>query len=1272
MARGFLTLILTHIISTSLFGQLDNFNWNTDGQFVCLAEVSAEENPPSFTIHLLDAGLNNSDATDIYRRPLYGDFQDWELVAASLTPGTESWTDTNLDPNQLYEYQIKRQGDNGFSIGYVAAANGFDQSDYRGRLILCMAADVPVALSEKIDRLREDLTGDGWLVESLIVEKGNDVFDDGASVIEVKNSIKTIYDNAPSDDKPKLLFILGHVPLPRAGQGQQAPDGHVEASGARGADTYYADLDGIFTDTATYDVPEQNHPLLKNYPGDYRWDQDVIPSSLEMGFGRVDFYAINSIPTNEMALYEQYLDRLHNYRHVSSGIKIGQKTAFYKSEYTNSTDASFRCLPGISGRANVFQNYNTQSTGHPQWVEDNGPFAFYMQNRHVPDIEEWKTTPMNALVYSSDQSYWGYGDVPFAFFSRVRALMATQCETLITLWTTQAINLFHQAGVGEPLGLAMKQIMDHNETNMLLEKPHQEWDTPDWWNRTHFSFYGDPSLRLFQTSPPSQASIKTPAGTIDLEWTGSTDQNLVGYYIYKSDTQFGKFEKISTLLTPDQTSYTLINPTIGDWFMIRAVSTITTGSGHFLHPSQGVFTSFIGIDADGDGFTEDEDCDDNDPEVNSDAIEIPANGIDDDCDGIIDEQDNDGDGFDVAVDCDDANAEVNPGAEEIINNGIDDNCDGISVEIPACTESNTGPWSQLQFGAECDNGPVAANFEVWTNETYYVLGLSDNSNYYFEFCDGYDANIWEGRITLMTYNHLTSTTGNIINAIDDCRIEFSFNYDPEFPDLWIIVSDRNDCDGLTQEIDNGIPTFSCLDGFPDADGDGFTEDVDCQDLLADINPGTEEIPYNGIDDDCNEETPDDDLDGDGFSQDEDCDDLDPEVNPGASEIPNNDIDEDCDGEALIIDQDGDGFNSDEDCDDSNPDINPDAEEIPNNDIDEDCDGNLEIVDEDGDGFNSNEDCDDSNPDINPEASEIPNNDIDEDCDGEALIIDEDGDGFNSDEDCDDSNPDINPEASEIPNNDIDEDCDGEALIIDEDGDGFNSDEDCDDSNPDINPEASEIPNNDIDEDCDGEALIIDEDGDGFNSDEDCDDDNADINPDAIEVCDEKDNNCDGQIDEGLDTETYYVDGDMDGFGDDNNTIEFCAQPPGTSLIGGDCDDTNASINPDAIEIVNNGIDEDCDGEDLVSSVDKATLDQIIIYPNPASNYCIIKGLSNLNDAKQKLVIHTAVGAVVDHSFLNSNDPSALKINTENWNPGLYLISLASNEQSLVLKLIIGK
>jgi hypothetical protein len=81
------------------------------------------------------------------------------------------------------------------------------------------------------------------------------------------------------------------------------------------------------------------------------------------------------------------------------------------------------------------------------------------------------------------------------------------------------------------------------------------------------------------------------------------------------------------------------------------------------------------LDFDGDGDLCD--CSPNNPEVNAFAIEV-CNGVDDDCDGQIDEgYDLDGDLVtSCAGDCDDTSATVSPLLEEGCNDGVDNNCDG--------------------------------------------------------------------------------------------------------------------------------------------------------------------------------------------------------------------------------------------------------------------------------------------------------------------------------------------------------------------------------------------------------------------------------------------------------------------------------------------------------------------------------------------------------------------------------------------------------------------
>ena len=128
------------------------------------------------------------------------------------------------------------------------------------------------------------------------------------------------------------------------------------------------------------------------------------------------------------------------------------------------------------------------------------------------------------------------------------------------------------------------------------------------------------------------------------------------------------------------------------------------------------------------------------------------------------------------------------------------------------------------------------------------------------------------------------------------------------------------------------------------------------------------------------------------------------------------------------------------------------------------------------------------------------------------------------------------------------------------------------------------------------------DGDGFSLDDDCDDTNADIYPGSVEICDNIDNDCSGEIDDNLTIYTLYQDLDEDGFGNENVSIADCDP----SFIGyvdnsEDCDDTDASINPSAVEIVNNGVDEDCDGTDLTTSTQSLSEAGIEIYPNPVND-----------------------------------------------------------------------
>ena len=100
-------------------------------------------------------------------------------------------------------------------------------------------------------------------------------------------------------------------------------------------------------------------------------------------------------------------------------------------------------------------------------------------------------------------------------------------------------------------------------------------------------------------------------------------------------------------------------------------------------------------DADLDGVRVPADCDDTNPAIHAGAVDLPDDGIDQNCDGVdATDLDRDHDGFPRPQDCDDTSAAIHPGARESIGNAVDENCDGIVAPFPPLTGSVSGTWAR--------------------------------------------------------------------------------------------------------------------------------------------------------------------------------------------------------------------------------------------------------------------------------------------------------------------------------------------------------------------------------------------------------------------------------------------------------------------------------------------------------------------------------------------------------------------------------------------------
>lgn len=501
-----------------------------------------------------------------------------------------------------------------------------------------------------------------------------------------------------------------------------------------------------------------------------------------------------------------------------------------------------------------------------------------------------------------------------------------------------------------------------------------------------------------------------------------------------------------------------------------------------------------GQDRDGDGAPAAIDCDDDSDTVGPRSPEL-CNGVDDDCDGLVDEADAedattwyadaDGDGFggprfveracvaprgwvESNTDCDDGDSDAFPGAAELQP--------APYGAAPLCMRDADGDGfgdadvaPAVTAGLDCNDGDAA---------------VSPNAD---EVCDGVDTNcdglpiedeldrdrdryvqcgvpvdgVWRGD---------PSIAGG-----DDCD-----NTDERaFPGA-TEVCDRvdNDCDGSIDEDDAADASFWYLDTDGDGFGDPDVSTVACEPDVGWVAAGTDcddgaPLSYPGAPEVCDEANADNDCDGEG--------DEDDAVNPTA----------------WFRDADADGW------------ADLDAEVWS-------CDPPTALWIAVGPGVAG--DCDDSVPTTNPGAAERCDG-VDNDCDGTAdgadaidvatWALDLDGDGYGDSTytalactapsgfvadatDCDDSLASVSPAGTESCNG-IDDDCDGDAdesdavdaptWYFDYDGDGaggtrftsvaceapsgyVESSDDCDDEDAASSPLGVEICNDGLDNDCD--------------------------------------------------------------------------------------------------------------------------------------------------------------------------------------------------------------
>jgi hypothetical protein len=540
------------------------------------------------------------------------------------------------------------------------------------------------------------------------------------------------------------------------------------------------------------------------------------------------------------------------------------------------------------------------------------------------------------------------------------------------------------------------------------------------------------------------------------------------------------------------------------------------------------------------------DCDDS---LATGALRVPGaeeicDGVDNDCDDKIDDQeggivdvgqvilrDTDMDGFGAGFqrigctpkageslrggDCADNTPAAFPGAAlEICGDGLDNDCDGIAEAFDTNVDRY---WS---FDLDNDGFGTPGDKVFGCDEP----APPNDQKMNLQLVDCADDNPAVNQLTLwpdFDGDGFGATTGNKPGIVGVCTIppgwtvnNFDCNDNPATQGLSAYPGAAEVCDGIDNDCDGkkddqlgGVVDAGVL-AFIDQDGDGFGSSFV---LVCGPGPGLADK-----DGDCND-TP-----GTGAL-----------IHPDREEICDNFVDDNCDGDADFADKD--------DGDIWYPDLDNDDDGDPTQPV-RTCAPEPSMVDIAGD-------CADLDPLRNSFIlSELCNN-LDDDCDGaideaddlavnQGLVTwpDGDGDSYGANVagsprvcvpapgtatrsgDCLDTNAAVHP-----------------GVLVEVCGDGL--DNNCVGGQDDADPAPKQG----------GTTWYFDGDKDLFGTSAgaktqcfepfpapdwvdvqgDCDDSTGNVKPGGLEVCDQRDNDCDGQVDEGLNLNTWRRDIDLE-------------------------------------------------------------------------------------------------------------------------------------------------
>lgn len=502
---------------------------------------------------------------------------------AQLPADRASYTDSSVVLGGAYEYEVASQSPDGLvAYGYLYAGVQVPFPTWRGRVILVVDNTHASELAPELERLTQDLTGDGWTVLRHDVSRS-------ATPEEVKHLIRADYQADPANTR--TVFLFGHVPVPYSGA--ISPDMHAGHLGAWPADVFYGDMEGGWTDDAVQ-ATDAEDPRNHNVPGDGKFDQSHVPGRVVLQVGRVDMADMPAFgPQTEAALLRQYLDKNHRFRH---GLLRAESRGLIRDNFGEiqgdapATDA-WRSFTAFFGPGNVHEVgpgefFPVLAAQSYLWAYGGGG-GDYFHADGVGSTTDFAQRQPRTVFLLLHGSYFGDWDSSDNF---LRAALASPGYGLAAAWTGLPHWFFHHMALGEPIGrstLAVQNNRDlyRNQVNLSA-------------GQVHVALMGDPTLRMHVVASPAWLTAEAAQdGSVTLNW-GHTPDAVEGSYVYRADSPSGPFARLTRSWVTGGSFTDRSAP--GGWrmYMVRAVRLETSASGSYYNPSQGIFAT---VEASGGG-----------------------------------------------------------------------------------------------------------------------------------------------------------------------------------------------------------------------------------------------------------------------------------------------------------------------------------------------------------------------------------------------------------------------------------------------------------------------------------------------------------------------------------------------------------------------------------------------------------------------------------------------------------------------------------------------